>query len=107
MFYYPSLRGQAIRGLFEPREHLEVAEVAERTMESSLIVGTEHGVSHAAAALMAPELAGHLGHVVGIGLHGVIATAVATFMTLKARDREEEFRYKITFATAYSSVVYV
>jgi hypothetical protein len=93
LYHYPSLRGQAIHGLFEARESaVEAVEVAERTVESSLIVGTEHGVSHAAAALMAPELAGHLGHAVGMGLHGVIATAVATFITLKVRDREEEFR---------------
>jgi hypothetical protein len=43
---------------------------------------------------MAPELAGHIGHAVGFGLHGVIATATAAFITIKARDREEEFRCK-------------
>ena len=46
---------------------------------------------------MAPELAGHIGHAVGFGLHGVIATATAAFITIKARDREEEFRCKNGF----------
>jgi hypothetical protein len=103
LYHYPSLRGHEVKSLFEP---LEVHEVAERTLESSFLVGTEHSVSHAAASLMAPELAGHIGHAVGFGLHGVIATAVAAFMTIKARDREEEFRYIHMYHRIYSYSIY-